>query len=45
LLAEATGEPDMPYEPVIVKSLTNKEKLLISPALQKTLKLSVIRCL
>ncbi|NOR66107.1 MAG: hypothetical protein GQ528_01970 [Woeseiaceae bacterium] len=25
LLAEPTGEPDMPYEPVIVKSLTNKE--------------------
>ena len=25
LLAEATGEPDIPYEPVLVKSLTNKE--------------------
>jgi NAD(P)-dependent dehydrogenase (short-subunit alcohol dehydrogenase family) len=25
LLAEPTGEPDVPYEPVIVKSLTNKE--------------------
>ncbi len=25
LLAEPTGEPDIPYEPVIVKSLTSKE--------------------
>jgi len=27
LLAEATGEPDIPYKPVILKSLTNKEAI------------------
>ena len=27
LLAEPTGEPDMPYEPVIVRSLTSKEAI------------------
>ncbi|MHC4542497.1 MAG: hypothetical protein ACYS74_22380 [Planctomycetota bacterium] len=42
LLAEPTSNQDIPYEPVIVRSLTNK-KLLISPALQKTLRLRVIR--
>ncbi|MHC4432820.1 MAG: SDR family NAD(P)-dependent oxidoreductase [Planctomycetota bacterium] len=27
LLAEATGEPDMPYDPVILKSLTSEEAI------------------